>query len=170
MLAKKTPTFLPSLQRPRSLCSHSYTHTSITQKPHIYTHMSHKWRCAHTPNGRDEHADALRNSCMPHVRRPPICPRTLSLRQFPPSAANPSLPFQTLQHTRQLNASHFLFTFDLPLSPRKPEKKEGKGGGSQTEGGERGGREEKWGAGELLLLYSPYLLSLSLLPFSPSVS
>lgn len=72
-----------------------------------------------------------------------------------------------------MNVSHFLFTFDLPLSPQKPEKKERKGerGGKPDRGrGEREKRgEEKWGAGELLLLLSPYLLSLSLLPFSPSV-
>lgn len=95
-------------------------------------------------------------------------PTYASTKKFPPSAPNPSLAFQTLRRTRQMNASHFLFTFDLPLSPQKSEKKERKRGGemgekSQTEGGgERKKRgKEKWGAGELLLLFSPYLLSLS---------
>lgn len=85
-----------------------------------------------------------------------------------------------------MNTSHFLFTFDLPLSPKMTEQKEergvkkkerGKVGGeeSQTEGGGKKGKkrregEEKLGGvregGQLLLLLSPYLLSLSLYFFS----
>lgn len=50
-----------------------------------------------------------------------------------PSAADPSL-HSTHTHTQkklfydaQMNASHFLFTFDLPLSPKMTEQKEKRG-------------------------------------------
>ena len=56
---------------------------------------------------------------------------------------------------------------------KKSNERGGAGGGGvarQRVEGERKKRgEEKWGAGELLLLLSPYLLSLSF-PFSPSGS
>lgn len=97
----------------------------------------------------------------------PSAPTRASSTQFPHWAAK--LRSVSKLYSAQMNASHFLFTFDLPLSPKKTEKKKRGGGGrSQTEGGgERKKRgEEKWGAGELLLLLSPYLLSLSLYFFS----
>jgi len=103
-----------------------------------------------------------------HARRPPICPHTLSTKKFSPSAANPSLPFQTLRHTRQLNASLFLFTFDLPLSPQKSEKKEGKGEGGGAR--QREGRGEEKMGGRRAPPPSLSISPLSLLPFSPSVS
>lgn len=95
----------------------------------------------------------------------PSAPTCASSTKFPHSAAK--LRSVSKLYSAQMNASHFLFTFDLPLSPKKTEKKK-RGGRSQTEGGgERKKRgEEKWGAGELLLLLSPYLLSLSLYFFS----
>ena len=109
-----------------------------------------------------------------------MCTCTGWSRRSLPSAASTSVPFQTLQRARQVNVSHFLFTFDLPLSPRKTEKEKKKkeekresrrrrrrrrGGGARrrVEGERKKRGEEKWGAGELLLLLSPYLLSL--LPF-----
>lgn len=63
--------------------------------------------------------------------------------KFPPSASS----FQTLWNTRQMNATHFLFTFDLPLSPKNLEEKSKteRESRSQTEGGERGREESKNG-------------------------
>lgn len=85
-----------------------------------------------------------------------------------------------------MNTSHFLFTFDLPLSPKMTEQKEERGVKKKEREGRRGGKPDRgrgerkerrgekerknWGGvregGQLLLLLSPYLLSLSLYFFS----
>lgn len=75
-----------------------------------------------------------------------------------------------------MKAAHFLFTFDPPLSPHKPAKKEKIfkkrkrevrrwwGGYRREERQkERRRKREKWGAGKLHLFSPPYLLSPSLL-------
>lgn len=87
-----------------------------------------------------------------------------------------------LFYDAQMNASHFLFTFDLPLSPKMTEqkeergvkKREGRRGGKPDRGRGKERKEEERrrgktggaGGGQLLLLLSPYLLSLSLYFFS----
>ena len=70
-----------------------------------------------------------------------------------------------------MNASHFLFTFDLPLSPQKPEKKERKGRGGEArqregrEGEERRGKMGGWRAPPPSLSISPLSLSPSFFSF-----
>lgn len=119
----------------------------------------------------EEHANAFAKHTRESTnKRPPIALRLKS--SLPPQPTLHSLS-KTLQHTHRMNVSHFLLTFDLPLSPCNPEKRDWKRRGEPDGGsGERKKRGERknWGgrrAPPLSPSISPLSLSRS---FSPSVS
>lgn len=118
----------------------------------------------------------VQNAYMPPRERTnadvlPSAPTRASSTKFPHWAAK--LRSVSKLYSAQMNASHFLFTFDLPLSPKKTEKKKKEGGGGEARQreGERGRREERKNGGPASSSsFSLHISSLSLFTFSPSVS
>lgn len=96
----------------------------------------------------------------------PSAPTRASSTQFPHWAAK--LRSVSKLYSAQMNASHFLFTFDLPLSPKKTEKKKrgGVGGGGEPDRGR--GREEEERRGKMGGRRAPPP-SLSISPLSLSL-
>lgn len=111
----------------------------------------------------------MQNAYMPPRERTnadvlPSAPTRASSTKFPHWAAK--VRSVSKLYSAQMNASHFLFTFDLPLSPKKTEKKKRGGGGEKPD--RLRGREEEERRGKMGGRRAPPP-SLSISPLSLSL-